>query len=294
MATRKKVETIHDLKPTEVAMLELLSRGTRGREVAASLGYKEGTARVYLHAMYKRIGVNNKTAAATWYSDRRDGRTQRETIPIVPATMAAFALQHGLHQALGATSVFLGPHSLGETAAPTKPTLVGQPQNAKMMQKTRELWNSFVAGRFEVGKSAFDQAIMAQLFVSEPEGVILLAAHLASGGYSVSAQLARKEIRLKRSAKICASDLEIEALTAMSAAADGKKRGACDRLVEIGDAARKKRNGHLEQLVLVALFHLYRAQGANDKAEAVISTLFNLAKQAAKKWSDAGNAYMPT
>ncbi len=86
----------------------------------------------------------------------------------------------------------------------------------------------------------------------------------------------------------------MEALTVMSAVVDGKKKtAACDRLVKISEAANKNREHLIHQLLLVALFHVYRVQGANDKAEVVIGMLWGLAQQGANKWSWAGNAYLP-
>lgn len=48
-------------------MLLLLSQGKSSAEVAESLGYEEGTIRVYLSNLYKKIGVSNKTEAAVWF-----------------------------------------------------------------------------------------------------------------------------------------------------------------------------------------------------------------------------------
>ncbi|MCA3064428.1 MAG: helix-turn-helix transcriptional regulator, partial [Rhodocyclaceae bacterium] len=62
-------KTIPPLSDTDRKMLELLLKGSSGRTIAQRLGYKEGTTRVYLHSLYKRIGVNNKTSAVTWYLD---------------------------------------------------------------------------------------------------------------------------------------------------------------------------------------------------------------------------------
>ena len=42
-------------------MLELLAQGASNRSIADSLGYREGTMRVYLHGLYKKLGVGNKT-----------------------------------------------------------------------------------------------------------------------------------------------------------------------------------------------------------------------------------------
>ena len=51
----------------ELKMLELLSQGGSSKSMAQSLGFKEGTMRVYMHHLYRKLGVNSKTRAVTWY-----------------------------------------------------------------------------------------------------------------------------------------------------------------------------------------------------------------------------------
>ena len=60
-------QALASLSNTDRKMLELLLKGASGRTIAQTLGYKDGTTRVYLHALYKRLGVRNKTNAVTWY-----------------------------------------------------------------------------------------------------------------------------------------------------------------------------------------------------------------------------------
>jgi DNA-binding NarL/FixJ family response regulator len=56
-------------------MLELLAEGSPSRVIARQMGYQEGTMRVYLHKLYKKIGVANKTEAVIWYLNRGRARS---------------------------------------------------------------------------------------------------------------------------------------------------------------------------------------------------------------------------
>jgi DNA-binding CsgD family transcriptional regulator len=61
------IHSLASLPNTDRKLLELILKGSSGRAIAQSLGYKEGTTRVYLHSLYKRIGVKSKTSAgAAW------------------------------------------------------------------------------------------------------------------------------------------------------------------------------------------------------------------------------------
>ena len=51
------------MDPRSERMLELLAEGASARVIAKKLGYSEGTMRVYLHNLYRAIGVRNKTEA---------------------------------------------------------------------------------------------------------------------------------------------------------------------------------------------------------------------------------------
>src|ERR1700733_13423634 len=72
-------------------MLELLAEGASARVIARKLGYSEGTTRVYLHNLYRVIGVRNKTEAVIWHLNRtRPASGPRlEAVPAVQAAAAA-------------------------------------------------------------------------------------------------------------------------------------------------------------------------------------------------------------
>ncbi|MFC3175268.1 response regulator [Novosphingobium bradum] len=52
------------LTPRERTIVALAMRGTRNRDIAARLGITEGTVKVYLHALYQKLGVDNRTELA--------------------------------------------------------------------------------------------------------------------------------------------------------------------------------------------------------------------------------------
>jgi two-component system nitrate/nitrite response regulator NarP len=52
------------LTPRERELIELVRRGLRNRDIASQLGVTEGTVKVYLHAIFDKLGVDNRTELA--------------------------------------------------------------------------------------------------------------------------------------------------------------------------------------------------------------------------------------
>jgi DNA-binding CsgD family transcriptional regulator len=52
-------------------MLNGLVAGKTTIELAESMGLTSGTIRVYLHGLYKKIGVRHMTEAAVWWVRRK-------------------------------------------------------------------------------------------------------------------------------------------------------------------------------------------------------------------------------
>lgn len=52
------------LTPRERELVELVSKGLRNRDIAAELGVTEGTVKVYLHGIFDKFGVENRTELA--------------------------------------------------------------------------------------------------------------------------------------------------------------------------------------------------------------------------------------
>ena len=52
------------LNPRERRIARLVARGMRNRDIGAELNIGEGTVKVYLHAMYQKLGIENRTELA--------------------------------------------------------------------------------------------------------------------------------------------------------------------------------------------------------------------------------------
>jgi two-component system nitrate/nitrite response regulator NarP len=52
------------LTPREKELIGLVRQGLRNREIAGRIGVTEGTVKVYLHALYEKVGVANRTELA--------------------------------------------------------------------------------------------------------------------------------------------------------------------------------------------------------------------------------------
>lgn len=62
--TKRKIE----LTKRDTSLLKLLKAGKDDKTIAKKLNYTHGTTRGYLHKLYKKLGVNNRTAAAAWFA----------------------------------------------------------------------------------------------------------------------------------------------------------------------------------------------------------------------------------
>jgi two-component system nitrate/nitrite response regulator NarL len=52
------------LAPRERQLIGFVRKGLRNREIASELGVTEGTVKVYLHAIFEKLGVGNRTELA--------------------------------------------------------------------------------------------------------------------------------------------------------------------------------------------------------------------------------------
>lgn len=52
------------LTPREKTIVAYIAQGLRNRDIAAKLGITEGTVKVYLHSLYQKLGIDNRTELA--------------------------------------------------------------------------------------------------------------------------------------------------------------------------------------------------------------------------------------
>lgn len=61
------------LNPRERKIAALVARGLRNRDIGAEMGIGEGTVKVYLHTMYQKLGIDNRTELALLAVNEQDG-----------------------------------------------------------------------------------------------------------------------------------------------------------------------------------------------------------------------------
>ena len=57
------------LPPREKAIVGLIAKGLRNRDIASEFGMAEGTVKVYLHRIYEKLGVGSRTELAILAKD---------------------------------------------------------------------------------------------------------------------------------------------------------------------------------------------------------------------------------
>ncbi len=63
-AAKERASKTPSLTPRERELVELVRQGLRNRDIASQLGVTEGTVKVYLHAIFDKVGVDNRTELA--------------------------------------------------------------------------------------------------------------------------------------------------------------------------------------------------------------------------------------
>ncbi len=289
----------YTLSETEKKMLALLVKGASSKKIAQSLGYKDGTARVYLSALYKHIGVANKTSAVTWYIARQSNENVSpnwtQSLPELPAdSFGERAIRTNLLSSLGIMEIFLGPHNkMWEVAnrlnATTGDTDAGS--NNRIRGQSRKLWCALLAGDFAKGKMEFDQGRLSDLFVESPSDAVVLASLVILGGYTSSGKRALTAMPQKKSATIGLTHDERRALLAMADATEGQNEHALGALHHL--TANAKTRPTFRHLVMVALFHIYKMRGDVDRAYAIADAIWAEAESIRQQLTALGNHPLP-
>ena len=63
----------HEFTQAELRLLKALLLGASNKQMAGELGKSEFTVRNQLSALFKKMSVSNRTQAASWYRERREG-----------------------------------------------------------------------------------------------------------------------------------------------------------------------------------------------------------------------------
>ena len=281
-----------EIEPKDRKMLDLLSRGLSNRAIAAKLGYKHGTTRVYLHALYRKLGVAGKTAAVVWYADHLKASAAREAAAAlrVEEGVGDLALRTGLFAALGAMSLLLGPYGkVWQVAARLKGG--ADPAGEERRRQSRLLWEALLKADSPVAKKLVDRDAELQPFLEVPGDAVVLALLLCIGGHVAGATRISAHLGRARRGVTPASAREIQLVDAACEAAVAKDLAAVEAIHRIASGAPANTPGR--HVAMAALFHAYRVRGDAERAKATAEALWAEAESARQHLLAMGENPLP-
>ncbi len=251
-----------NLEMKERQMLELLADGASTRVIAKKMGYSEGTVRVYLHNLYKKLGVKNRTEALLWQLDHARSAEERAMPaprimpPQADESFGDVALRDGLLCTLGIMESFTGPYGrVWEVGARLK----GAPLDADTLairHEARTLWRALLNGSFAYAKELHDEGHGERWLETSPSEAVLLACLLLLGGYSHAADRYVTQLARARKGARSASGRELSLVRALRDATQSNDEEALATIHQL--AAERSAGSGVKHLAMAALFHAYR------------------------------------
>ena len=274
-------------------MLELLAQGAGSKLIAKELGYQDGTMRVYLHNLYRKIGVANKTEAVIWYL-KRGGTTERAGAPIAAAPArhgddlaGDMALAEGLYSMLGVMSQYLGPWGrVWEVGA----KLTGESIDADVdgrRPRARALWNALLKGDFAYGKAVYDVDEGYAMLAGSASDAVMLAALLVAGGYSHAARQLASKLTDRRRSRPTVAARDAALIEVAFEAFEGKQ--PAPGLARLQKSAEGSAPAPYRQLAMVLLFHAAHARRDPERARQVANALWAEAEGSRKDLQAMGD-----
>ena len=282
-----------NLEAKERQMLELLAGGASTRVISKKMGYTEGTVRVYLHNLYKKIGVRNRTEALLWQLDhtgagaeRAAAEVPRSAVPHADETFGDVALRDGLLGALGIMESFTGPYGrLWEVGARLKGTPIDAAALAAR-EDSRTLWRALLQGTFGYGKTLADEGFAQRWVESAPSEAVLLACLLLLGGYSRAADTLVGRLAKVRRGGRAASGRELTLLRALREALHSDDEASLGPVHSL--AIEKAASPAAKQLAMVAMFHVYRQRKDAERARETANVIWAEAESARRQLEAMG------
>ena len=274
-------------------MLELLAQGAGSKLIAKELGYQDGTMRVYLHNLYRKIGVANKTEAVIWYL-KRGGSAERPGEPAAAPLrrgddlVGDMALSDGLFSTLGVMGQYLGPWGrVWEVGAKLSGESIEGDADGRRA-RSRALWNALMKGDFAYGKAMYDVDEGYAMLSGSSSDAVLLAALLVAGGYSHAARQLASKLTDRRRSRPAVPAREAALLEVAFEAFEGKLPGP--GLARLQKAAESSASPNARQLAMVLLFHAARARRDVERARQVANVIWAEAEGARKELHAMGDA----
>lgn len=275
-------------------MLELLARGAGSKVIAKELGYRDGTMRVYLHNLYRKLGLANKTEAVIWYLKQHGevapAHNSTKPAPRFEDPIGDMAVREGLYAMLGAMGQLIGPwNRIWEVGAKLAGDVGDIPPEGL---RARSQWNALLKGDFVAGKTVFEANEYLSFSSDDRNGtshLVYLAAVLAAGGYSYAArQLFSKVTDRRRSG----SRLTDRDAALLHAALDTFEGG--DGLSRLRKTAEGASSPAHRQLAMALVFHAAMARRDAQLARQAASWLWKEAENARRELQGMGDATFAT
>jgi DNA-binding CsgD family transcriptional regulator len=254
----------------DVKMLELLSQGASSKEMARTLGFREGTMRVYLHNLYRKLGVKSKTAAVSWYlatakrSMEEPGAEEGVPFAAVEETFGDMAVRTDLLSSLGVMKIFFGAYGrMWEVATRLK----GEEIDSKADQQRRTsrlLWEAMLAGDFAYAKRITDRGLAGKLFVDSPQDCLLLAMMLLIGGYSIAADRVIALLKKREKGRLGISAAEHRMIRVLRDAVNEESDEALSYLYGMAEESGSQQV--FRHAVMVALHYVYKQRHDMERA----------------------------
>ena len=258
----------------ELQMLELLAQGGTSKSMALNMGFKEGTMRVYMHHLYRKLGVNSKTRAVTWYLANASRDVDGAAVAAVPTsgppreeTFGDMALRTSLLASLGVMNTFFGAHGrMWEVATRLKGDAIGA--EAEQIRRTsRQLWEALLAGDFSHGKRLYDRGVTPKLFIDSPPDCLLVAVMLLVGGYSNAADQVIGQLKRREKGRLGISANEYKMIRALRDALDPRNENSDNAILSLYHMAAENTSQQVfKHVVMAALFYAYKERQDLERA----------------------------
>ena len=276
--------------PKGQQLLELLAEGASTAVLAKKLGYSPGTVRVYLHNLYRVIGVRNRTEAVLWHLNRvrpaeKRGAAAAPRGALADETFGDVAVREGLLATLGVMESFLGPYGrVWEVGLRLKGVAMDD-QAAAFRDDARLLWRALLQGSFGYGKAMHDEGLAERLLNEAPSEALLLVSLLLIGGFTHAADRCIAQLGRARRGGRALSVRELNYLRSLRAAIYEDDAGALSSLHAL---AGEKTNPALRHVATAALFHAYKLRKDEGRAHDVANVLWGEAESARQQLEAMG------
>ncbi len=279
-----------NLEPKHQQMLELLAGGASTRTIAKKMGYSDGTVRVYLHNLYKKLGVKNRTEALLWQLERTRVTPAAAQAPLrTPRANEVFgdvALRDGLLGSLGVMESFIGPYGrLWEVGIQLKGAA---PDGGALAARddARLLWRALLQGAYSHAKSTHDEGQDDPWLEDSTPHAVLATAMLILGGYTHAAEQCLSSLSRSRKGGRSPAAREVALLRVLREAVYSPGGAGMNALHQA--AVEKTANPAVRQLALVLLFHAHRARKDSDGARETANAIWWEAENARRQLEAMG------